>query len=87
LPGAINIDLRALIAALATGRGTTEIGYRNRNSQVVVRPTDLAGTDHNQKIYVLRCDRCGFEYGANGSDIFERKCPSCQQGQPGLEFD
>jgi hypothetical protein len=71
---------------MATGRGTTEIGYRNRNDQVVVEATDLAGTDHLQKIYVLQCNRCNLQYGANGSDIFQRKCPNCQGGQPGLDF-
>jgi len=72
---------------VATGKGTTEIGYRNRNDQVVVLPTDLPGTDHNQKVYVLRCERCSHEYGANGSDIHLRRCPNCQAGRPGLDFD
>jgi hypothetical protein len=62
------------------GKGTTEPGYRNRNGQVVIRPTHLAGTDHYQYVYVLRCGECGHEYGANGSDIFQRKCPNCQGG-------
>ena len=60
-------------------RGTTQIGYVNRNRQVTVRATDLPGNDHLQKIYVLRCEHCRHEYGANGSDIFQRKCPNCQQ--------
>ena len=68
------------------GKGTTEPGYRNRNGQVVVRRTDLAGTDHNQYVYVLRCEACGYEYGANGSDIFQRRCPNCQGGAPGLSL-
>jgi len=69
------------------GKGTTETGYRNRNRQTVVRPTHLAGTDHNQYVYVLRCGDCGHEYGANGSDIFQRKCPNCQGGAPGLSLE
>ena len=69
------------------GKGTTEPCYRNRNGQVVVRPTHLAGTDHNQYVYVLRCGACGHEYGANGSDIFQRKCPNCQSGAPGLPLE
>jgi hypothetical protein len=68
----------------AMGKGTTEPGYRNRNGQVVIRATHLAGTDHYQYVYVLRCGDCGHEYGANGSDIFQRKCPNCQGGAPGL---
>jgi hypothetical protein len=65
---------------------TTQPSYTNRNGQVVVRPTKLPGNDHLQFIYVLRCARCESEYGANGSDIFQRKCPSCQGGAPGLPY-
>jgi hypothetical protein len=67
-----------------TGKKTTEPGYTNRNGQTVVRPTDLAGTDYGQRVYVLKCGSCRREYGANGSDIFQRRCPSCQGGKPGL---
>ena len=67
-------------------KGTTRVGYLNRNGQMVVRPTGLAGNDHLQYIYVLRCRHCGNEYGANGSDIFQRKCPRCQGGKPGLGY-
>lgn len=63
---------------------TTVPGYENRNGQRVVRPTDLPGNDHYQKVYVLRCGKCNAEYGANGSDIFQRRCPHCQGGRPGL---
>jgi hypothetical protein len=69
------------------GKGTTELGYENRNGQVVLRNTDLPGNDHNQYIHVLRCNHCGQEYGANGSDIWLRKCPYCQSGAPGLPLD
>jgi hypothetical protein len=69
------------------GKGaTTKPGYRNRNGQMVVRATGLPGTDHFQSIYVLRCGNCGTEYGANGSDIFQRRCPQCQQGAKGLSY-
>ena len=68
------------------GRGTTEPGYVNRNAQTNIRATDLPGTDHLQKIYVLRCGGCGHEYGANGSDIFQRKCPNCQGGAVDLQY-
>jgi hypothetical protein len=72
---------------MAEPKGTTAIGYVNRNGQTVVEATELPGTDHLQKIYVLRCGRCGYEYGANGSDIFERRCPRCDGGRPGLPYD
>jgi predicted RNase H-like nuclease len=67
-------------------RGTTSVGYTNRNKQTVIRPTGLAGTDHGQSIYVLRCGSCAYEYGANGSDIFQRRCPKCQGGAAGLPY-
>lgn len=65
---------------------TTTPGHENRNSQIVVHATGLAGTDHGQYVYVLRCIKCEIEYGANGSDIFQRRCPKCQGGRSGLAF-
>src|SRR3954469_1026027 len=67
-------------------RGTTIPGYKNRNGQVVVWNTELPGTDHLQFIYKLGCSNCGAVYGANGSDIHDRKCPECQGGASGLEI-
>jgi predicted nuclease with RNAse H fold len=69
----------------AAGR-TTVIGYTNRNGQIVEQRTELPGNDHLQRIYVLRCAACEHRYGGNGSDIFQRKCPKCQRGRPGLRF-
>lgn len=63
---------------------TTDVGYKNGNDQTVLRKTDQPGTDHLQYVYVLACAHCGHEYGANGTDIHERKCPECQGGRPGL---
>ena len=63
---------------------TTEAGFVNRNGQVVIRNTGKPGTDHGQYVYQLGCTECGHVYGANGSDIFERKCPKHQSGSPGL---
>ena len=74
---------RKMSAAL---RLTTQIGYTNRNAQTVLRPTTAAGNDHNQKVYVLRCGKCNHEYGANGSDIWLRRCPSCSGGAKGLAY-
>ena len=68
-------------------KGTTEIGYRNRNGQTVLRRTDQPGNDHLQVIYVLQCGECGHEYGANGSDIFQRRCPAHDRGAPGLPIN
>jgi hypothetical protein len=66
------------------GGRTTQPGYVNRNGQQVVRPTGNPGTDHGQYVYVLRCRTCSHEYGANGSDIFQRRCPAHDGGAPGL---
>jgi hypothetical protein len=67
---------------------TTQPGYENRNGQVVVRATDVVGNDHNQRVYVLTCVTCGpwSEYGANGSDIWQRRCPKHDGGKPGLAY-
>ena len=71
---------------MTTRLKTTDVGYENRNRQLVMRRTAELGNDHNQRIYVLRClnPECRLEYGANGSDVFQRKCPRCQGGRPGL---
>ena len=65
---------------------TTKVGYANRNGQEVIRPTGNPGTDRGQYVYVLRCRACGHEYGANGSDIWLRRCPAHDRGAPGLPF-
>ncbi len=67
-------------------KSTTTIGFVNKNSQVVIRNSGKPGTDHLQNIYQIGCSKCGWVYGANGSDIHERKCPGCQGGEPGLVF-
>ena len=65
-------------------RRTTEIGYVNRNGQEVLAATGLAGNDHGQYVYILSCQICGHRYGANGSDIFQRRCPAHDRGATGL---
>ena len=65
---------------------TTRPGYTNKNSQTVLRGTSLPGNDHNQYVHVLRCGSCGHEYGANGSDNWQRRCPACDGGALGLPY-
>jgi hypothetical protein len=72
-------------------KGTTIVGFTNRNQQVNLGLDNPNGNDHGQSVYVLRCDRvlpegnkCGQIYGANGSDIHQRLCPKCQGGKAGL---
>ena len=67
-------------------KGTTKIGFVSRRGQVVIRGTGAPGTDHGQKIYQLGCSKCGHVYGANGSDIYDHKCPKCQGGHEGLAY-
>ena len=73
--------------AVESQKGTTEIGYRHHNDQVVIQNTGLPGTDHNQIVYIIRCERCHNQYGSNGSDIHLRKCPNCQAACQALIID
>lgn len=66
---------------------TTIPGYVNRNKQTVLRRTNLPGNDHFQMTYVMQCESFKHEYGANGSDIFQRRCPACDGGAPGLPIE
>jgi hypothetical protein len=66
--------------------GTTQVGYVNRTGQEVIRLTGKVGNNHRQYVYVLRCRGCGHKYGANGKDIFVRRCPAHDGGAPGIEF-
>jgi 5-methylcytosine-specific restriction protein A len=63
---------------------TTAPGSINDNGQEVLGATGQPGTDHLQQVYVLLCRRCGHEYGANGSDLWQRRCPACEGGAPGF---
>ncbi len=65
------------------GKGTTTPGFVNRNGQITIRDTGGPGTDFGARNFQLACTHCGHNYGANSSDIWERKCPKCQDGQPG----
>ena len=69
-------------------------GDINRNDQILIARTAIPGNDHLQYVWVLVCVRrdaggvlCGHRYGANGSDFFQRKCPKCQDGAPGLDIE
>jgi hypothetical protein len=77
-----------------SGTSKRQLGDINRNDQVLIARTEEPGTDHMQKVWVLVCarrsdagDLCGHRYGSNGSDFHQRKCPSCQDGMPGLSIE
>ena len=59
------------------GKGWTDPGSVNRNDQMNLGPTNplRRGSDHGQYVYVMHCPVCERNYGANGSDIWQRKCP------------
>jgi len=57
---------------------TTEVGYINKNNQRNNGKTDKPGTDFGQWFYEMECLECGHIYHANGSNIYEKKCPNCQ---------
>lgn len=67
---------------------TTQIGYVNRNNQRCAGHRCTPGNDHLQLAYRMEClqDGCGQVYGANGTDVFQRRCPKCQGGEPGLPY-
>lgn len=67
---------------------TTKIGSVNRNNQQNHGTRGVSDTDHGQVSYKLECmnKNCGHVYGANGTDIFQRKCPKCQDGKDGIEY-
>jgi hypothetical protein len=67
---------------------TTAIGYVNQRGQRSEGHRGIAGNGHMQRAYKMRCmrDDCGHDYGANGSDIFQRRCPRCDRGAPGIPY-
>ena len=62
----------------------TSIGYRNREGQQVIRKTVREGSAPGQRVFILHCTVCDHEYGTDGCDIYDRLCPKCQDGPPGL---
>ena len=80
--------LNAGVGFVSGDGSTTQIGHVNRNNQRCGGHRGHAGNDHLQKAYRMEClqPSCGNVYGANGSDVFQRKCPRCQGGEPGIEF-
>lgn len=67
---------------------TTQVGYVNRNNQRCGGHRGVLGTDYGQFAYRMEClePACGFIYGANSTDEFQRKCPRCQGRSDGIPF-
>lgn len=69
------------------GNGVSvKIGEINHRGQLCCGTRQKEGTDHKQYAYKVCCTHCEHIYGANGSDMYERKCPKCQEGEPGIPF-
>ena len=87
----VKVDIKRLFTKASKYKDgstkTTQRGYINKNNQKNLGTAGVEGTDHGQKAYKMQCLKCGLEYGANGTDIWLRKCPKCQGGQPGIPFD
>jgi hypothetical protein len=70
-----------------SGEGSSvQIGYINKNGQRCCGHRGVSGTDHLQFSYKVECILCGYVYGANGTDMYERLCPECQGGKPGIPY-
>jgi len=69
------------VEKMAKSKETTEAGYINKNNQLNHGRSEKEGNDHNQYFYNMECLLCGHTYYANGSDIWQRKCPKCQGGK------
>ncbi len=65
---------------------SVQIGYMNCNGQRCCGHRAVPGTDYEQYAYKLECTKCGYVYGANGTDVHERRCPECQRGAPGIRY-
>ncbi len=70
-----------------SGEGpSVQLGAVNRNGQRCLGTLFVPGTDKNAYVYKLECTLCGLSYGANSGDVFQRKCPNCQGGAPGIRY-
>lgn len=61
-------------------------GDINKNNQQLLRLSTRPGSDYNSHVWVLKCRLCSNVYGSNSTDAWERKCPKCQKGTPGLDL-
>ena len=66
---------------------STVRGFTNCNGQINMGRGNPVrrGSNCSQYVYVMHCPDCDRNYGANGGDVWERKCPNpqCQDGEPG----
>ncbi|MAE50857.1 MAG: hypothetical protein CMH27_03520 [Micavibrio sp.] len=61
-------------------------GFVNRNNQLVIDESGGYISNHDSaKAWKMYCLNCKENYGANGCDIYIRKCPNCQKGAASLK--
>lgn len=58
---------------------TLETGFVNKNQQEKCGCTGKEGNHEGQVLYKMKCLKCGYEYEANGCDVWLRKCPNCMK--------
>jgi len=64
----------------------TNPGAINRNGQRVVEFLRKDPQNKLNQIYKVACTLCAHRYGAYSSDLWQRRCPECQEGRPGLSL-
>jgi hypothetical protein len=66
------------------GRLKVKVGEANSKGQTLVRMTREKSRTHDfARVWVMRCGKCGSEYGSNSCDAHIRNCPDCSGGRPG----
>ena len=64
-----------------------DVNEINKNGQLIVEKTNLKSSTHAfAKVWLMKCTKCGHEYGANGCDAHIRRCPNCDRGRAGETF-
>jgi len=59
-------------------------GSVNRNGQRVNTFVRKEKNNPLLQVYQLTCTLCAYDYNAYASDLWQRKCPECQDGTAGL---
>ena len=63
-----------------------DVGDINRNGQELRKKTDRPSATHPYAtVWLMRCRRCGGEYGSNSCDAHIRRCPRCVPGAAASE--
>jgi hypothetical protein len=58
----------------------TTIGHVNEHGQEVVARTNASGRMPFDRVYQIRCTRCGHRHESDGGEIHKSRCPICPPG-------